>query len=339
MSEQQQQQASFTQHLVNNNNVLNKKVDKLAEALEALTIGDDIKEYIGAQLAGIRQEGSRQDYKVKDLVTYDGKTQKLRSWLTAANLQLVNKNVEGEERKVRFVSGYFRGRAWDWFEPILRESDERPRTEWSSRTTRILGSYKELKKAMGQVFGAIDERKDAAEKLQRLRQTRSVTDYITDFQVITSSLDWDEEALEDKFLEGLKQEIRRALIYYPKEPQNLEELFERAQRIDREIWGQQGNSGNRRSYDNPGTRFNNKRQTFRVDRDGDITMKGAKVNMEKACKEGLCYNCGIPGHQARNCRRKQQKNDQDKQPVTKVRMMRSGFASITDQGNTEANNP
>jgi len=79
----------------------------------------------------------------------------------------------------------------------------------------ILGSYKELKKAMGQVFGTIDERKDAAERLQRLRQTRSVTDYITDFQMITSNLDWDEEALEDKFLEGLKTEIRKALIYYP----------------------------------------------------------------------------------------------------------------------------
>src|SRR5882762_4909237 len=336
MSEQQQQQASFTQHLVNNNNVLNKKVDKLAEALEALTIGDDIKEYIGAQLAGIRQEGSRQDYKVKDLVTYDGKTQKLRSWLTAANLQLVNKGVEGEERKVRFVSGYFRGRAWHWFEPILRESDERPRTEWSARTTRILGSYKELKKAMGQVFGAIDERKDAAEKLQRLRQTASVTDYITEFQVITSSLDWDEEALEDKFLEGLKQEIRKALVYYPTEPQNLEELFERAQRIDREVWGQQRNSGKRENYGNPRARFF-KQQTYRTDRDGDITMKGAKVNMEKARKEGLCYNCGLSGHQARNCRKKRQESGQDKQQVTKIRMMRSGYANTTNQESAKTN--
>jgi len=177
MSEQQQN--SLTQHLINTNSILNKKVDKLAEALETLTIGDDLKEYISHQLAGIKQEGNRQDYKVKDLETYDGKTQKLRSWLTAANLQLVNKGVEGEERKVRFVSGYFRGRAWHWFEPILRESDERPRTEWSSRTTRILGSYKELKKAMGQVFGAIDERKDAAEKLQRLRLSASITDSVT----------------------------------------------------------------------------------------------------------------------------------------------------------------
>ena len=88
-----------------------------------------------------------------------------------------------------------------------------------------------MKKAMGQVFGEIDERKTAAEKLQRLRQTRSVTEYITEFQMITSNLDWDDEALEDKFLEGLKPEIRKALIYYPTEPRNVEELFERAQRL------------------------------------------------------------------------------------------------------------
>src|SRR6267378_5166784 len=85
----------------------------------------------------------------------------------------------------------------------------------------------------------------------RLRQTRSVTDYITEFQMITSNLDWDEEALEDKFLEGLKPEIRKALIYYPTEPRNLEELFERAQRIDREIWGQRNSFGERGSYSLP----------------------------------------------------------------------------------------
>jgi hypothetical protein len=40
-------QTFLTQHLVNSNSALNKKVDKLAEALEALTIGDDLKDYIG----------------------------------------------------------------------------------------------------------------------------------------------------------------------------------------------------------------------------------------------------------------------------------------------------
>jgi hypothetical protein len=52
----------------------------------------------------------------------------------------------------------------------------------------------------------------------------------------------------------LKPEIRRALIYYPTEPRNLEELFERTQKIDREIWGQRNNSGERRNYGYPKAR-------------------------------------------------------------------------------------
>jgi hypothetical protein len=36
-----------------------------------------------------------------------------------------------------------------------------------------------------------------------------------------SSLDWDDEAKEDKYLEGLKQEVRAGLIYYAKEAEDL----------------------------------------------------------------------------------------------------------------------
>jgi hypothetical protein len=52
--------------------------------------------------------------------------------------------------------------AWTWFEPIVKESFEKPKSEWSERTVRILGSYKEFKKAMGQVFGETNERQTAA---------------------------------------------------------------------------------------------------------------------------------------------------------------------------------
>jgi hypothetical protein len=79
------------------------------------------------------------------------------------------------EAKVKFIGGYLRGKVWNWFEPILRERDTKPRSEWSERAIRILGSYKELKKAMSQVFDDIDERKTAARELQKLRQTKSVT--------------------------------------------------------------------------------------------------------------------------------------------------------------------
>ena len=61
-----------------------------------------------------------------------------------------------------------------------------------------MGSYREFKKALGKVFGELDQRKSAAEKLAKLKQTTSVTAYITEFQTIVSSLDWDEEAKEDQ---------------------------------------------------------------------------------------------------------------------------------------------
>jgi len=67
-------------------------------------------------------------------------------------------------------------------------------------------------------------------------------------------------------------------------------------------------------------------------------MKGAKVNMEKARREGLCYGCGLSGHQARNCRKQQHESGRNRQPVTKIRMMRSGNADSMNQEDTEPNN-
>ena len=155
-------------------------------------------------------------------------------WLTAADNFVYNQKIEGEENKVRIISSYLRGQAWDWFEPILNEANNIARSSWEERMTKIMGNYREFKKALGKVFGELDERKTAAEKLTKLKQTTSVTAYITEFQTIMSSLDWDDEAKEDKYLEGLKQEVRAGLIYYAKEAEDLDELFERTQKIDRE---------------------------------------------------------------------------------------------------------
>jgi len=57
--------------------------------------------------------------------------------------------------------------------------------------------------------------------------------------------------------------------------------------------------------------------------------------MEKARKESLCYGCGLPGHQARNCRKQQQGSGSVRPPRTKIQMMRSGNADKLDQEGTE----
>ena len=75
-----------------------------------------------------------------------------------------NKGIEGDEAKINFIAGYLRGKAWNWFEPILREKRTEKKADWSDRTTCILGSYKEMEKAMAQVFGDVDERRQPRNK-------------------------------------------------------------------------------------------------------------------------------------------------------------------------------
>jgi Retrotransposon gag protein len=223
-----------------------------------------------------------------------------------------NQKLEGEENKVRAIGSYLRELAWDWFEPILNEANNTPRTEWEARTRRIMGNYREFKKSLGKVFGQIDERKTAAGKLARLKQTTSVTLYITEFQTIASNLDWDDEALEDKFLEGLKQEVRQALIYYPNEAKDLDDLFERTQRIDRELKkNREATHFQRRPFAGTGRSFYGKGSVVKKDGEGDVIMKGAKVDIEKAKKERLCFHCGKPGHQAKFCRARKREAGKD----------------------------
>ena len=55
-------------------------------------------------------------------------------------------------------------------------------------------SYDEMKKVMKQVSSEINEREVAVQQIQKLHQHRSVREYITEFQTISSNLDWDEGA-------------------------------------------------------------------------------------------------------------------------------------------------
>jgi hypothetical protein len=156
-----QQAVSATQQLVNNTSVINRKVDELAATLEGLSISDKVREIIEEQLKSIKTK--EVSVKLKALEHYNGKSRPLRSWLTEASLHMENKGIIGNEAKIRFIGGHLKDRAWDWFEPFMRERNTKPRVEWSDRATSVFSSYEELSKAMTQVFLAISMN----EKLQQ----------------------------------------------------------------------------------------------------------------------------------------------------------------------------
>jgi hypothetical protein len=276
-------------------------------------VKDELQELFAGQTGTLNNQSGKRNG-VRKIRPFDGESQSARSFLTAIELQMENDGVVGDERKVMYVGNYLEGKAWNWFEPIARERNQHAREDWSERAKRILTNYVEMKKAMQQAFGDLDERTKAAQELQRLRQVRSVREYITDFQMITSNLDWDEEALMDKFKEGLKSSVRSMMIYFPQEPKDLEELYGRSQKIDREQWNQRTQQGygqkrngygpgrnsygqGRNQYERRDTRQERDSQKGSRhyptrDRDEDVMMIGAKVDMEKAKKERLCFNWG-----------------------------------------------
>ena len=151
--------------------------------------------------------------------------------------------------------------------------------------------------------------------------------------MIASNLDWDEEALEDKIIEGLKPNVQSALIYFPEDAENLEETMARAQKIDRQQWE---NRRERNSYRQIGNRKRDL-QKKGLDWDGDTLMTGAKIRSEEAKEKGLCFNCEKKGHLAKNCRQKKyhQKKPQQKTDKKDVTIKMGRTTSGVDALNQE----
>ncbi|QRV96791.1 Transposon Tf2-12 polyprotein [Ceratobasidium sp. AG-Ba] len=61
-------------------------------------------------------------------------------------------------------------------------------------------------------FGEIDRATKALKKLKNLKQKLSVQDYVTKFQSLAAYVNYDDLALRDMFYEGLKDEIKMAML-------------------------------------------------------------------------------------------------------------------------------
>src|SRR5487761_797161 len=55
-------------------------------------------------------------------------------------------------------------------------------------------------------------------------------------------------------------------------------------------------------------------------------MKGAKIDMEKAKRERLCFHCGKPGHQAKFCRTRKREAGRNERTI---RMLRTGMTEMS----------
>lgn len=163
--------------------------------------------------------------KVADLDTFTGDARKFRQFIVQCQTAVIinSQLYPTHEDKILFVGSYLQGNAGEW---------------WTSFAPRVLDpladspTYEEFLSELKQNFGQSDESFLANRKLRQLRQTTSVTEYTTRFLTLLSDLDLTEESKVLQFQEGLKTDVRRAILGMIPCPDTLSKTIEYATIFD-----------------------------------------------------------------------------------------------------------
>ena len=249
---------------------------------------------------------------------YHGERTKLRSFLTQMDMQLRLINCVEEADRVIYASTYLRGQAFEWFEPYVREFNDKPQKDWGDVTKEIFASYKMFKKKLEQTFGDIDAARTAERRLDRLRQTGSASVYAAEFQQIISHLDFDDDTYIWIFERGLKEDVKDELMRVDR-PEEFHKMVELAVKIDNRLYErklqrreqrQGGSSGSapyryRRHEGRRGQQRQQPREYSDPYGPKPMELDAARLPAEEEKRRkdnNLCFECGKAGHRARECR-------------------------------------
>lgn len=132
--------------------------------------------------------------------------------------------------KVAYALSYMTGASQNWAMPILQALDE-------GREHVLLRNYDAFRESVIGVYGDLDRRGNAEDRLGKLRQTGSVASYISTFNEYAAQVDWNESGLVARFRAGLKDEILDSVATAQTQPRTLQEWILMASRIDERLWG------------------------------------------------------------------------------------------------------
>lgn len=134
-----------------------------------------------------------------------------------------------DEDKIAYALMYMTGAAQNWAMPILQTLDE-------GRTHDLLINYNVFREAVIVVYGDMDRRSNVEDRLGKLRQTGSVSSYISLFNEHAAQVDWNESSLMARFCGGLKDEILDSIATAEMQPNRLQDWMAMASRIDERLW-------------------------------------------------------------------------------------------------------
>lgn len=135
-----------------------------------------------------------------------------------------------DAQRVLVCASYMRGDAFSWYASHLNlhgDARVKPEPAWAS-------DFNLFKEALVAAFGDPYKYKHDADRLRRLRQTGAAWQYATQFRRLAAELDWPDTVLKDYFIEGLKDDLRRALPFHL-ERDSLNELIDWVVELDQRI--------------------------------------------------------------------------------------------------------
>jgi hypothetical protein len=247
--------------------------------------------------------------------TFSGKQSSFKTFTAQIELYIGFNSAKfvTDTDKVLWSVSFLRGPAFDWVQPFLedflgnRAANGGVSTAMKEETKEIFRTFKGFKQKIASVFGDIDPKRNAERALRSLRQTGSAVNYTAQFQQHKVKTGWNDEALQAQYYQGLKDSVKDE-ISRSDDPGDLRELMTIAVKIDNRLY--ERSLERKGQYNRMGNRQPQKKSRWPEPMELDATRVGnhlPKEEMDKRRKEGLCFECGKPGHRASFHRKNQGK--------------------------------
>jgi hypothetical protein len=252
------------------------------------------------------------DVKIPVPESYHGERSKLKGFLIQADLYLTfhGAHFSSDTERVLWVVTLLRGAALNWIEGYIQDYMKNTNakgqitTAMRVDTQKMFGTYKGFILRINATFGEVDEEKVAERAIQTLRQKGSAATYTAEFQRYSTKTGWNDDALRAQYYRGLKDFVKDELVREDK-AESLEELITTAVKIDNRNYER---ALERKGFYDPGYRQRaprNHDNSWPRPMELDVATEKPRLSpqdKEKHMRNRTCFNCGKPGHMARNCK-------------------------------------